>query len=156
MAGKTNALRILDKEKVEYTIFTYDINDGKVDGHTVAEKINRPPETVFKTLVTYSNQNLYIFVIPVLEELDLKQAAKVASEKKIEMLHVKDLQMWTGYVRGGCSPVGMKKVYPTFIDKSAEELSRMVVSAGKIGMQMEVEPQKLANVVKAQFVALTK
>jgi Cys-tRNA(Pro)/Cys-tRNA(Cys) deacylase len=154
--SKTNAMRILDGMKIEYNILTYDNEDGKIHGIAVAEKIGKPAEMVFKTLVAHCKQNLYIFVIPVAEELDLKKAAKAAGEKKIEMLPVKDLQKWTGYIRGGCSPVGMKKLYPTFIDSSAAQIETMVISAGKIGMQMEVKPQLLAESVAAKFSELIK
>lgn len=156
MSMKTNAMRILDKDKIPYSTLSYDANDGKIDGMAVAEKVGRPPESVFKTLVTHHEQNLYVFVIPVEKELDLKKAAKAAGEKKLEMLHVKDLQKWTGYIRGGCSPIGMKKNYPTFIDASAEHLLEIVVSAGKIGMQIVMDPHQLANVTQAQFAELTK
>ncbi|AIQ13264.1 Cys-tRNA(Pro) deacylase [Paenibacillus durus] len=154
--GKTNALRILDAHKIPYEILTYDNEDGQIHGTAVAEKVGRPTESVFKTLVSHSGSNLYVFVIPVAEELDLKKAAKAAGEKKIEMLPVKDLQKWTGYIRGGCSPVGMKKHYPTFIDRSAETLEKIAVSAGKIGMQMELPPGRLAEVVSATFTELVK
>lgn len=156
MSSKTNAMRILDKEKIEYRTLSYDARDGKIDGVTVANKVNLAQETVFKTLVTHHGQNLYVFVIPVEKELDLKKAAKVAGEKKLEMLHVKDLLKWTGYVRGGCSPIGMKKVYPTFIDNHAEKLSEIAVSAGKIGAQIIINPHDLAKVVQAEFSDLTK
>jgi len=156
MAPKTNALRILDKEKVEYNIITYNVKDSKIDGESIAEKIGRAPEFVYKTLVTHNKGNLFVFVIPVVEELDLKEAAKVVGEKKVEMLPLKDLQKYTGYIRGGCSPVGMKKLYPTYIDASAEQLSTIIVSAGKIGMQMEVNPKDLAKVTKAEFVEVLK
>jgi Cys-tRNA(Pro)/Cys-tRNA(Cys) deacylase len=156
MSGKTNAMRILDRKKIDYDILTYDVGDGKIDGVAVSKKINRSKEMVYKTLVAHREQNLFIFVIPVAEELDLKKAAKAAGEKKIEMLPVKHLQKWTGYIRGGCSPVGMKKNYPTFIDSSAYHLQKIVVSAGKIGMQIEIEPGKLADIVEAQFLELTK
>ncbi|MFD2682647.1 Cys-tRNA(Pro) deacylase [Bacillus seohaeanensis] len=156
MSSKTNAMRILDRKKIDYDVLTYDVGDGKIDGIAVSKKINRPKEMVYKTLVAHREQNLFIFVIPVAEELDLKKAAKAAGEKKVEMLPVKDLQKWTGYVRGGCSPVGMKRNYPTFIDSSADHLQKIVVSAGKIGMQIELEPGKLADIVEAQFLQLTK
>lgn len=156
MSSKTNAMRILDKEKIDYKTLTYEVNDGKIDGKAVAEKVGKDPETVFKTLVTHHEQNLYVFVIPVEKELDLKKAAKAAGEKKLEMLHVKDLQKYTGYIRGGCSPVGMKKHYPTFIDESAEKLEEIAVSGGKIGMQIVLEPHQLAKVTKANFLDLTK
>jgi Cys-tRNA(Pro)/Cys-tRNA(Cys) deacylase len=156
MSGKTNAMRILDRKKIDYDILTYDVGDGKIDGIAVSKKINRSKEMVYKTLVAHREQNLFIFVIPVAEELDLKKAAKAAGEKKIEMLPVKNLQKWTGYIRGGCSPVGMKRNYPTFIDSRAYHLQKIVVSAGKIGMQIEIEPGKLADIVEAQFLELTK
>ncbi|WP_033827052.1 Cys-tRNA(Pro) deacylase [Bacillus andreraoultii] len=156
MSSKTNAMRILDKEKIDFRTSSYDASDGKIDGVAVANKVNLAPATVFKTLVTHNGENLYVFVIPVEKELDLKKAAKVAGEKKLEMLHVKDLLKWTGYVRGGCSPIGMKKAYPTFIDNHAEKLSEIAVSAGKIGMQIIINPNDLAKVVQAKFSDLTK
>lgn len=156
MSSKTNAMRILDGKKIAYDIMTYDADDGMINGTAVAEKINRSQEVVFKTLVAHKDKSLYVFVIPVAEELDLKKAAKAAGEKKLEMLPVKELQKWTGYIRGGCSPVGMKKNYPTFIDHSANGLNKIVVSAGKIGMQIEIEPQLLAESVSAKFLELTK
>ncbi|KKI89417.1 cysteinyl-tRNA(Pro) deacylase [Bacillus sp. SA1-12] len=156
MSSKTNAMRILDGKKLSYDILSYDVQDGLINGTAVAEKINKSMEKVFKTLVAHRENNLYIFVIPVAEELDLKKAAKAAGEKKLEMLPVKDLQKWTGYIRGGCSPIGMKKNYPTFIDYSASQLDKIIVSAGKIGMQIEIEPLLLADCVYAKFLELTK
>lgn len=153
---KTNALRILDKAKIPYQIYVYDNEDGKIHGAAVAEKIGKRPETVFKTLVAHQGANLFVFVIPVVEELDLKKAARAADVKKIEMLPVKELLKWTGYVRGGCSPIGMKKLYPTFIDNSATDLQTMIVSAGKIGLQLELEPQQLADQISARFTSLLR
>lgn len=153
---KTNALRILDKAKIPYQIHVYDNEDGKIHGAAVAEKIGKRPETVFKTLVAHQGANLFVFVIPVAEELDLKKAARAADVKKIEMLPVKELLKWTGYVRGGCSPIGMKKLYPTFIDNSATDLQTMIVSAGKIGLQLELEPQQLADQISARFTSLLR
>ncbi|OKP88390.1 aminoacyl-tRNA deacylase [Paenibacillus helianthi] len=153
---KTNAMRILDTRKIAYEVHQYDNEDGQIHGTAVAEKVGLPPETVFKTLVAHNGPNLYVFVIPVAEELDLKKAAKAAGEKKIEMLPVKDLLKWTGYVRGGCSPVGMKRLYPTFIDSSAETLATIAVSGGKIGMQMELAPDQLAGAIGAKFSELIK
>ncbi|NUU61314.1 Cys-tRNA(Pro) deacylase [Paenibacillus agri] len=155
-AGKTNAMRILDAKKIPYDIFSYDHEDGQIHGTAVADKIGQPAEQVFKTLVSHSGPNIYVFVIPVGEELDLKKAAKAAGEKKIEMLPMKDLLKWTGYIRGGCSPVGMKKLYPTYIDQSAESLEMMAVSAGRVGTQMGVAPQQLADTVSAVFRELIK
>ncbi|WP_338533554.1 Cys-tRNA(Pro) deacylase [Paenibacillus peoriae] len=154
-ASKTNAMRILDGQHIQYNILSYDHQDGKIDGMNVAEKIERAPEMVFKTLVAHGKQNLFVFVIPVHKELDLKKAAKSAGEKKIEMLPVKDLQKYTGYIRGGCSPIGMKKLYPTFIDQPALELEAIIVSGGKIGTQLELSPHDLALIIQAQFTDLT-
>lgn len=154
---KTNAMRILDAKKVSYDMLTYDNRDGKIDGVSVAEKIGRDPIEVFKTLVAQgASKNLYVFVIPVAEELDLKKAAKAAGEKNIEMLPVKDIQKWTGYIRGGCSPIGMKKEYKTFIDESARPLDSMVVSGGKIGVQIVLAPGQLTEVTKADIVPIIK
>ncbi|MEK4058851.1 MULTISPECIES: Cys-tRNA(Pro) deacylase [Paenibacillus] len=153
---KTNAMRMLDAKGIGYEIHTYDNEDGAIHGTAVAEKTGRPPETVFKTLVSHSGANLYVFVIPVAEELDLKKAARAAGEKKIEMLPLKDLLKWTGYVRGGCSPVGMKKLYPTYIEQSAEGLETIAVSGGKIGMQIELAPDELAGMVNAKYGDLIK
>lgn len=155
-AGKTNALRLLDSKKIPYTLHVYDSEDGQIHGTAVAGKLGLPEETVFKTLVAHSGPQLYVFVIPVAAELDLKKAAKAVGAKKLEMLPVKDLLQWTGYLRGGCSPVGMKKLYPTCIDQSAEKLATMGVSAGKIGMQMELSPVQLADLTRAAFYDLTK
>ena len=158
MASKTNAMRLLDAKKMEYKMMSYDNEDGKIHGTAVAEKIGRAAESVFKTLVAHgaAQQNISVFVIPVGEELDLKKAAKVAGEKKIEMLHVKDLLKWTGYIRGGCSPIGMKKLYPTFIDSSAESLDTMIVSGGKIGIQIELTLANLVAAADAKVEPLTK
>jgi Cys-tRNA(Pro)/Cys-tRNA(Cys) deacylase len=158
MISKTNAMRLLDAKKMEYKMMSYDNEDGKIHGLAVAEKIGKAPESVFKTLVAHgaAQRNIYVFVIPVGEELDLKKAAKVAGEKKIEMLHVKDLLKWTGYIRGGCSPIGMKKLYPTFIDAGAKSLDTMIVSGGKIGVQIETTVENLVAVTDAKVEPLTK
>ena len=153
---KTNAVRLLDQKKIPYVLAEYEVEEGKIDGVSVATKINQPVEKVFKTLVaTASKGSLYVFVIPVAEELNLKKAAKAVGEKKIEMLHVKDLLPNTGYIRGGCSPIGMKKHYPTFIDISAEQVDEMYVSAGKIGMQICIVPGNLVKATNAKLVSLT-
>ncbi|GIP23835.1 Cys-tRNA(Pro) deacylase [Paenibacillus sp. J22TS3] len=154
--SKTNAMRILNRNRISYTLHTYDNEDGQIHGTAVAEKIGLNPETVFKTLVARSGNELFVYVIPVAEELDLKKAAKAAGQKKIEMLPVKELLPSTGYVRGGCSPVGMKKNYPTFIDISAASQNTVAVSAGKVGMQMEVQPAELASCTGAVFASLVK
>lgn len=154
--NKTNAMRILDKANIPYNTLTYDHEDGKIHGLAVADKIGKPADQVYKTLVAHHGNQIYVFVIPVAEELDLKQAAKAAGVKKLEMLPVKDLVHWTGYIRGGCSPVGMKKLYPTFIDQQAEALDKMIVSAGRLGTQMELEPRQLARQVNARFLPIIK
>ncbi|PQD94059.1 Cys-tRNA(Pro) deacylase [Pradoshia eiseniae] len=153
--GKTNAVRMLDQKKVSYELLQYSPDDGKIDGVSVAEKIGEDARHVFKTLVTISStKNLHIFVIPVTAELDLKRAARVAGEKKMDLLPVSELQKYTGYIRGGCSPVGMKKLYPTFIEKQAEELDHIIVSAGKIGMQMKVGIADLLKVTNGQIASV--
>jgi len=152
---KTNAMRILDTQKVPYEILTYDSKDGKIDGVAVAGKIGREASQVYKTLVAVgASKGLYVFVIPVESELDLKKAAKEACEKKVEMLPVKDIQKFTGYIRGGCSPIGMKKNYPTFLDESAQELETIIVSAGKIGFQVELAPEQLIQATEGKYADL--
>ncbi|VEJ35806.1 Cys-tRNA(Pro)/Cys-tRNA(Cys) deacylase ybaK [Aedoeadaptatus ivorii] len=153
---KTNALRLLDLEEISYETLEYDSN-AEVDGVQIAALNDLPPQKVFKTLVAEGkDKNYFVFVIPVSEELDLKKAARVTDEKKMEMLPVKKLTALTGYVRGGCSPVGMKKEFPTWIHKSAEAYEEIYVSAGKKGLQMRISPQDLARVAKADFADLTK
>lgn len=154
--AKTNAIRLLEQQKIHFDVIEYETGDGQVDGVSVAEKIGQPVARVFKTLVAKASaQKLFVFVIPVAEELDLKAAAKVVGEKKIEMLAVKDLLDHTGYVRGGCSPVGMKKLYPTVIDASAQDQGSIIVSAGKIGMQIHVQVEDLKTITKAQLASIT-
>ncbi len=153
---KTNAMRILDKQKVSYSVQTYDAADGAIDGVTVAEKIGQDPKFVYKTLVTQGkSKNYFVFVIPVEKELDLKAAAKSVGEKSVEMIAVKDINKITGYIRGGCSPVGMKKQFQTVIDASAKELDFFFVSGGKIGLQLQLNPVTLADLIHADFQAIT-
>ncbi|MGG3889817.1 Cys-tRNA(Pro) deacylase [Metabacillus fastidiosus] len=154
---KTNAMRILAAKKIDYDMFTYSAEDGKIDGMSVAQKIGKNPEYVYKTLVTQgSDKQIYVFVIPIEREVDLKKAAKAANVKKLDMLPVKDIQKWTGYIRGGCSPVGMKKLYPTFFDEHAANIDCIVVSGGKIGIQIEVEVRELQEIVEAKFADVVK
>ncbi|EGT5619971.1 Cys-tRNA(Pro) deacylase [Clostridium perfringens] len=154
---KTNAMRILDSKKVSYEMLSYESEDGKIDGISVAHKIGVDEKNVFKTLVAQgTSKELYVFVIPVAEELDLKNAAKIAGEKKVEMIAVKDIMKYTGYIRGGCSPIGMKKNYKTFIHESAEDLDFIIFSAGKIGHQIKINPKDLLNVVEGEFAFLIK
>ncbi|GLC88008.1 Cys-tRNA(Pro) deacylase [Lysinibacillus piscis] len=153
---KTNAIRLLEQQKIQFDVIEYTTEDGQVDGVSVATKIGHPVERVYKTLVaTAGTTKLFVFVIPVTQELDLKAAAKVVGEKKIDMLAVKDLLGYTGYIRGGCSPVGMKKLYPTVIDISAQQQQSIIVSAGKIGMQIHVQVEDLMQVTKAQLAQIT-
>ncbi|WP_096516135.1 Cys-tRNA(Pro) deacylase [Clostridium perfringens] len=154
---KTNAMRILDSKKVSYEMLSYESEDGKIDGISVAHKIGVDEKNVFKTLVAQgTSKELYVFVIPVAEELDLKSAAKISGEKKVEMIPVKDILKHTGYIRGGCSPIGLKRPYKTFIHESAKELDFMIVSAGKIGHQIKLNPNDLVNVVEGEFAFLIK
>lgn len=153
---KTNVMRILDKAKITYKAHTYDHSDGAIDGASVAEKMGQNPEQVFKTLVTKgAGRDYYVFVVPVLKELDLKKAAKSVGEKHVEMIHVKDINKVTGYIRGGCSPIGMKKQFVTVFDKSAENIETIIVSAGKIGYQIELAPKDLIELVGAKTAEIT-
>ncbi|MED4053979.1 Cys-tRNA(Pro) deacylase [Niallia taxi] len=151
--GKTNAMRILDGLHISYTTHSYENKDGKIDGISVAEKIGVDKRQVFKTLVVQDGEKEpYVFIIPVQAELDLKKAAKAVQAKKVEMAPVKDIQKLTGYIRGGCSPIGMKKKYQTILDDSAEGLPSIVVSGGKIGLQMELEVSNLIQATDAAVV----
>lgn len=150
-------MRILDKEKIDYHMMSYSTDDGKIDGVSVAEKIGRAPGIVYKTLITQgASKAYYVFVIPVEDELDLKKAAKVVSEKKIEMIPVKEITKVSGYIRGGCSPVGMKKLFPTNIHEAAQSLETIIVSGGQIGLQIEIRPEDLAKSVQANFADIIK
>lgn len=152
---KTNAQRILEREKIIYKSYQYDATDGFIDGVSVAKKIDKLPEEVFKTLVARgSSKNILVLLIPVNKELDLKAAARVSGEKSIEMISVKEITLLTGYVKGGCSPIGMKKQFSTFIDESAKELLHIVVSAGAIGYQIELSPLDLSRITGALFAHL--
>jgi len=140
---KTNVMRMLDKEKVPYTPHTYDHGDGAIDGASVAAKMGQDPARVFKTLVTQgAGKSYFVFVVPVLAELDLKKAAKSVGEKSVAMLHVAD-------IRGGCSPLGMKKAYRTVFDRSALAGASIIVSGGRIGYQIELAPEELIRLARA-------
>lgn len=144
---KTNVMRILDKYKIPYNHYSYADTDA-ISGVEVAAALNQNPDRVFKTLVTVSkSKKYYVFMIPVAKELDLKKAAHAVNEKSIEMLHLKELLPLTGYVHGGCSPIGMKKQFDTVIDSSALEFDTIIFSAGKIGYQVELSPDNLKKVV---------
>ena len=148
---KTNAMRILDKNKIAYEFRSYPCAQA-IDGVTVAEKLGVSVEVVYKTLVTVGkSKDYYVFVVPAAKELDLKKAASSVGEKSVEMIHVKDINKVTGYIRGGCSPVGMKKQYTTVFDKTAETKEKIFVSAGKIGCQIEVSPTQLCKLTDGKF-----
>lgn len=146
---KTNAMRILEKAGISYKIHTYDSSDGFIDGISVAKKLGMPVENMYKTLVTQGNsREFYVFIIPVDKELDLKKAAKAVGEKSVSMIKVSEINKVTGYIRGGCSPIGMKKNYKTVLDSSANSLNRIIISAGRIGYQIKVEPNDLINLIQ--------
>ena len=154
--AKTNAMRMLDREKIPYSVHTYDNSDGKIDGPSVAAKIGQDPKRVWKTLVTKgSSGGYFVFVLPVELDLDLKKAARAVGEKSVSMIRVDEINKVTGYIRGGCSPVGMKKLYPTVFDRRVEDLPTVVVSGGRIGTQIEVEPDALLKAVKAVTADIT-
>lgn len=154
---KTNVMRILDKENIQYKVHIYENKDGKIDGISVAHKLNQDVNRVFKTLVTkgYSKE-YYVFVIPVERELNLKMAARVVGEKSIEMIRVDEINKVTGYIRGGCSPIGMKKVYKTVIDKSCEIYESIIISGGKIGVQVEINPMDLIGLIQGLTEEITQ
>ena len=154
---KTNVMRVLEQKKIPYTAHTYAHEEGvAVDGVTVAATLGQDPECVFKTLVARgASKGIYVFCIPVAENLDLKKAARAVGEKSIEMIHVKEINALTGYIRGGCSPVGMKKQYPTVFHETAEIVDTMMVSAGKIGYQVELAPNALIDLVGGTLADIT-
>ena len=148
---KTNAMRILDREKIEYTHYTYECEEF-IDALQIADMLGLPYEKVYKTLVTVGNsKNYFVFVIPIAKELDLKKAAKTVGEKSLSMIHVKDINEVTGYIRGGCTAIGMKKRYVTRIDESAKLLDKIIVSGGRIGSQIELSPGDLCRAAGAEF-----
>ena len=148
---KTNAMRMLDRMKIPYEYETYECEDF-TDGIETADKLGYDHARVYKTLVTTGKSGEhYVFVIPIEAEIDFKKAAKAVGEKSLEMLHLKNLTKVTGYVRGGCTAIGMKKQFPTVIQKDAEELTQMHVSGGKLGMQLKLAPEDLKKAAKAQF-----
>lgn len=154
---KTNVMRVLDQKKVAYTPHWYAHPDGAVDGASVAAMLGKDPAAVCKTLVTQgASKKYYVFVIPVGKELDLKAAAKAVREKSIEMIKQAQLLPLTGYIHGGCSPIGMKKQFPTVFDESVENQPTITVSAGKIGCQVEAAPGDLAALVRGSFAPVSK
>lgn len=153
---KTNAMRILDRMKIPYTTHTYEC-DEFIDGQQTADLLGFAHELLFKTLVTISpDRNCYVFAIPIDEELDLKKAAKAAACKSLAMIPVKDILSLTGYIRGGCTAIGMKKQYPVFMDQSALKFDTIIVSGGRIGTQIELVPSDYQKACHAEFCALTR
>lgn len=153
---KTNAIRIVEQKKIPYQEHTYTFSEDDLGAKHVAEELNQNEAQIFKTLVAVGNKTgPVVAVIPSNQELDLKKIAKESGNKKVEMLHLKDLENLTGYIRGGCSPVGMKKLFPTYFDQSALNFATIMVSAGKRGVQMELAPNVLAGLVRGKFVDLT-
>ena len=153
---KTNVMRVLDQKKISYNAYSYG-NGEAMSGTEVAEALGIDPEKVYKTLVTVGKSGQhYVFVVPVEKELDLKAAASASGEKNIEMIKSKELLPLTGYIHGGCSPIGMKKFFPTFIDESAKDKETIYFSAGRIGHQVELAPADLAKVIRYSFAALCK
>lgn len=145
---KTNALRLLEQKKLEFNSYTHDL-PAERSGAEIAEALGQDAERVFKTLVTVSprSKRYYVFMVPVREELDLKKAAKAAGEKSIEMIHARELLPLTGYIHGGCSPIGMKKPFPTFIHETAEDFPAILFSGGRVGLQLEMPLSTLRQVV---------
>ena len=153
---KTNVMRLLEQKKIKYTPHEYPHGDDAVDGATVAAICGLDPSQVFKTLVARgASKSIYVFDVPVTGELDLKKAAKAAGEKSIAMIHVSEINALTGYIRGGCSPIGMKKQYPTFIDSTASDFEKIYVSAGQRGLQLCLDTKELAAFVGAELCDVT-
>jgi len=152
---KTNAIRILESNKINFELFNYEFKIEEIDAVSVARKINAEPESVFKTLITRGNRNeFFVFVIPGNETLNLKKAAKVAGTKSIAMIKEKELLPLTGYIKGGCSPIGLKKQFPIFIDETAELFDEIFISAGVRGTQVKLSPYELLELVNAKFADL--
>ena len=156
-AVKKNAVRLLESAGFVFTAHEYPVDDGLIDARSIARKLGRTPDEVFKTLVAETPAHEYfVFVIPAAGELDLKKAAQAAGRKSIDMIPQKTLFPLTGYVHGGCSPVGMKKLFPTFIDETAQLFEVMFVSGGKVGLNLEIAPDRLCSFIQAQYADLTK
>lgn len=149
--AKTNAMRFLEKNKIDYTVQTYEC-DEFIDGIHTAEKLGQPLDETFKTLIAHGKSgDYYCFLLPVALELDLKKAAKSVDEKSVELLHVKDITKVTGYVRGGCTPIGMKKQFMTVIHNTAESMELFYISGGRIGTQIRLSPNKLVKAIRGKF-----
>lgn len=154
---KTNAMRILDSKKISYKEYMYESDPDHIDGVSVAAKLNQNPKQVFKTLVTVSPKKEYfVFVVPVEKELDLKKCAKSVNAKSVEMIHVKDINKITGYIRGGCSPIGMKKQFTTVFEETCLNFDTIIFSGGKIGFQIEVNPNDVIKMLNAKVADIAK
>ncbi len=154
-AVKNNVIRLLENAGIAFTAHEYDISDGEIDAQSIARKLGVEGDRVFKTLVTEDpDRRHYVFVVPAIASLNLKKAAKTAGVKSIAMIKQKDLLGLTGYIHGGCSPIGMKKLFPTFIDETAILFERIFVSGGKVGLNLEIQPEDLAGFVSAEFADL--
>ncbi len=153
--SKTNAIRVLESHKIKFETVSYEVDENDLSGETVALKVGVDPETVFKTLVCIGDKTgNIVFCIPVTQELNLKKAASASANKKVEMIKLNDLLPLTGYVRGGCSPIGMKKQFPTYIDENAQLFENIFVSAGVRGTQMKLRPDDLLNIVAGSYADL--
>lgn len=152
---KTNAMRILESMKIPYTQYTYDC-DEFIDALQIADQLGLPYEKVYKTLVTKGAHDYSVFVIPIAKELDLKAAARSVGEKSVEMLHVKEINAVTGYIRGGCTAIGMKKQYVTRVDASAQSQAAIIVSGGRIGSQIELAPEGLLSAARAEYADIVR
>ena len=153
--SKTNAIRILESHKIKFDTVSYEVDEDDLSGETVAVKAGANPETVFKTLVCVGDKTGHIvFCIPVTQELNLKKAAAASNNKKVEMIKLKDLLPLTGYIRGGCSPIGMKKLFPTYIDETAQIFENIFVSAGVRGTQVKLNPDDLIKIVNGSYADL--
>lgn len=154
---KTNAMRMLDRAKIKYDVLRYDYDESDLSGVHAAAALSLDPKQVFKTLVTRSGKNgLFVFCIPVGDELDLKKCAKCAGVKSLEMIHVRELVSLTGYMRGGCSPIGMKKQFPTYIEETAQLFDEIAVSAGVRGQMLTLNPEQLKEFVNAEYGEIVK
>lgn len=149
---KTNAIRMVEQKKIPYTEHEYEWDENHLSASSVAEQLPESQSRIFKTLVAVGNvTGPLVAVIPGEAELNLKKLANVSGNKKVEMLHLKDLEATTGYIRGGCSPIGMKKLFPTYLDQIAENYDQIIVSAGRRGLQMELAPQDICALTSGQF-----
>ena len=154
-SAKTNAIRLVESSGVAHCVYEYDVSDGRIDALAIAEKIGRAPEEVFKTLVAEApGHEHFVFIVPAASELDLKKAARAAGRKSIELIPQKQLLPLTGYVHGGCSPIGMKKAFPTWIHETAAEAGIIYVSAGRVGAQIELKTEDLAKAAACEFADL--